>query len=190
MNEHYVYGFASLGPNKKYPRFGEGFKLDHIPVDFLLVEDVGRHLMRFLDSRDKGWQRFWTSSAALIIDGLLDCHFNPAAKLVNTYRSQARTLLPLDGLVLVSDTTCRIASAAVIEQLVLTARKETMPSALTNWVDRHNSILDNAGGVAVTEIRTCETRHVAEADFPKEHSLKRYLIQERKPIECARDQLS
>lgn len=84
MNENFAYGFAAIGPSGSYPRFGEGLTLDHIPADLLLPEQVGFHLMRFLESPGKDWRREVTGSEALIVDGLLDCYSAPDLKAVNT----------------------------------------------------------------------------------------------------------
>ena len=118
MNDHFTYGFAALGSESVYPRFREGHKLDFIPVDFLLPEELGFQLMLFLEQSNLGWERASTTSEMMIIDGLITTYAEPKTKVVNTYTSVTRTPLVGDGLVMVMATTCHVASAAVVKQLL------------------------------------------------------------------------
>lgn len=175
MNDHYSYGFAALGSESVYPRFREGLKLDYIPVDFLLPEELGFQLMQFLEQTNQGWERASTASEMMIIDGLIATYTEPKTKIVNTYTSATRTPLVGDGLVMVMSTTCHVASAAVMKQLLDLAAKPPIPTDLLDWTAKHASLLQNAGCAVVTKLHTYEMRHVTEQPASPIRFLQRYL---------------
>lgn len=175
MNENFTYGFAAVGPSDSYPRFGEGLKLDHIPADFVLPEQVGAHLMRFLDSPEKTWRREATGSEALIIDGLMDCYTEPDLKAVNTYTSEKRAVLHGDGVVMVSTTRCQIASAAVVHELLDAVNTKEIPAVLSDWLQGHRLMVSATGGVVITRLGTFESCHITEMRSKKSTGLKIYL---------------
>jgi hypothetical protein len=175
MNTHVVYGIATLTSSKNSPSFSEGFKLDNIPVDFLLPNELGHALMSYFGSIDQGWQRISTSSEAQIIDGLLDLCADPTSKIVSTYASESRTLLQTDGLSIVVSTTCHIASAPVVMQLLAMAKNEARFSILRDWTNRHQHFLSCSGGLGITAICTKTICHIAEVKIFRPSGFRYFL---------------